>query len=65
MYRTAHYARELISFTVRRRQMEEKIEKEEVLGFFMVFIKEGFFMEARIVLCCNRSFMNECTMYSI
>lgn len=22
--------------------MEEKIEKEEVLGFFMVFIKEGF-----------------------
>lgn len=23
--------------------MEEKIEKEEVLGFFMVFIKEGFF----------------------
>lgn len=45
--------------------MEEKIEKEEVLGFFMVFIKEGFFLEARIVLCCSRSFMNECIMYSI
>lgn len=31
--------------------MEEEVEKEEVLGVFL---------EARVVLCCDGSFMNEC-----
>lgn len=34
--------------------MEEEVEKEKVLGVFM---------EARIVPCCDGSFMNECIMY--
>lgn len=37
--------------------MKEEVEQEKVLGAFMAFV------EARIVQCCDESFMNECIMY--
>lgn len=46
---------ELVSFAVRGTWMEEEVGKEK--GF-------GIFMEARIVMCCGGSFMNECVMDS-
>lgn len=45
----------LVSCAVRDTWMEEEAEKEKVFGVFM---------EARILSCCDGSFMNECILYS-